>query len=268
MIGVLRHLFHEEHPLQDAGAEFSRMLTLASNMVRRSSQVYWGAYMSPQEADVFHRSDADVDRLQREVRKRLMKHFSSAPRTSGGEDASRGLTLMSLVKDVERLGDYSKNLLEVHSVSGRGAGDIPEEGVGGRLRKVAEFVVSLFDDIGAVFAGQRREHALRLLIEGAEQKRACDEIAFDVARSVHDVGVAVDLTLASRHYKRMIGHACNLLSSLLVPVHRLDQFDSRGETDSVRPPALAVNSQALLPGAPKSGTHHVSLEGKTPPPEG
>jgi phosphate transport system protein len=252
VIGVLRHLFNEEHPLQDAGVEFSRMLTLASNMVRRSSQVYWGAYLSPQEADVFHRSDADVDRLQREVRKRLMRHFSIAPRTAGGEDAARGLMLMSLVKDVERLGDYAKNLLEVHSVSGRGAGDIPEDGVGGRLRRVAEFAVGLFSEIGDVFSGKRRERALPLLLQAVEQKRACDEIVFDVARCVTDVGVAVDLTLASRHYKRIIGHGCNLLSGLLVPVHRLDQFDSKGETDSVRPPSVNEMAATGLAAAPSS----------------
>jgi phosphate transport system protein len=245
VIGVLRHLFHDEHPLQEAAAEFSRMLTLAANMVRRSSQVYWGAYLSPQESDVFHQSDADVDRLQREVRKRLMRHFSSVSRTGGGGDASRGLTLMSLVKDVERLGDYSKNLLEVHDMSGRGAGDIPEDGVGARLRRVAEFAVQLFCEIGGVFAEQRRDRALQLLLQGAEQKRACDEIVYDVARTVHDVGVAVDLTLAARYYKRMVGHGCNLLSSLLVPVHRLDQFESSRENDSVRPPPSV---EPLLPG--------------------
>lgn len=236
MIGVLRHWFHDEHPLQDAAEEFSRMLTLASSMVRRASQVYWGAYLSPQEEDFFHRSDADVDRLQREVRKRLMQHFSTASRSGGRDDSSRGLALMSLVKDVERLGDYSKNLLEVHATSGRGAGDIPEDGVGIRLRRVAEFAASLFSEIGSVFSEQRREQALHLLLQGAEQKRACDEIVFDVARSVSDVGIAVDLTLAARHYKRIVGHGCNLLSSLLVPVHRLDQFDARGAGDSVPPP--------------------------------
>lgn len=253
MIGVLRHLFHDEHPLQEAASEFSRMLTLASGMVRRSSQVYWGAYLSPQEADVFHRSDADVDRLQREVRKRLMRHFSGASRAVGGGDASQGLTLMSLVKDVERLGDYSKNLLEVHAMSGRGAGDIPEDGVGARLRKVAEFAVTLFVEIDGVFAEQLRERALQLLLQGADQKRACDEIVFDVARSVHDVGIAVDLTLAARYYKRMIGHGCNLLSSLLVPVHRLDQFDSGRENDSVRPPGYDAPTVTVPAREPISG---------------
>ncbi len=212
------------------------MLMLATSMVRRASQVYWGAYVSPQEEDIFHRTDADVDRLQREVRKRLMRHFSGPSRGSSEGDVSHGLALMSLVKDVERLGDYAKNLLEVHGMSGRGAGDIPDDGVGARLRSVAEFVGQLFGEIGSVFGEQRRDRALHLLMQGGEQKRACDEIVFDVARSVADVGIAVDLTLAARYYKRMIGHGCNLLSSLLVPVHRLDQFDSSRENDSVRPP--------------------------------
>jgi phosphate transport system protein len=238
VIGVLRHLFSEEHPLEDASGEFARMLKLASAMVYRSSQVYWGTYLSPGETDAFHASDSDVDRLQREVRKRLLRHFSGgSTRGVTTQDAAKGLTLMSLVKDVERLGDYANNLLDVHRVSGRGPGDIPADDLGERLRGVSEFVEALAIELEDVFAKQDKARAGMLMQVARVRKRTCDEIVFDVAREVTDVGIAVDLTLAARYYKRMLGHVSNLLSSLLLPVHRLDQMpDSLDEP----PPSVAA----------------------------
>jgi phosphate transport system protein len=245
VIGVLRHLFSEEHPLEDASGEFARMLKLASGMVYRSSQVYWGTYLSPVETDAFHASDSDVDRLQREVRKRLLRHFSAgSSRSVTTADAAKGLTLMSLVKDVERLGDYANNLLDVHRVSGRGPGDIPADALGERLRGVAQFVETTANELEFVFAKQQKERAVVLMQVARVKKRQCDEIVFDVAREVNDVGTAVDLTLAARYYKRMVGHASNLLSSLLVPVHRLDQVP-----DSLKDESSLVPNSTLSPHA-------------------
>jgi phosphate uptake regulator len=238
VIGVLRHLFSEQHPLEDASGEFARMLELASAMVYRASQVYWGTYLAPAEMDAFHASDSDVDRLQREVRKRLLRHFSLASsRGVTTADAAKGLTLMSLVKDVERLGDYANNLLDVHRVSGRGPGDIPADELGERLRGVAQFVETTAVEIQDVFARQQKARAVTLMHTARTTKRICDEVVFDVAREVTDVGVAVDLTLAARYYKRIIGHGSNLLSSLLVPVHRLDHFPDALDDESVAPPS-------------------------------
>ena len=47
---------------------------------------------------------------------RIMEHLAVHP----GGDMPACLTLMSLVKDAERIGDYCKNLYEVRAVLGKG----------------------------------------------------------------------------------------------------------------------------------------------------
>ena len=37
--------------------------------------------------------------------------------------------------------------------------------------------------------------------------------------------MAVDLTLGSRFYKRIQGHLLNLLSAVVMPLHKLDYYD-------------------------------------------
>src|SRR4030042_4760667 len=53
--------------------------------------------------------DKQVNNLQKEIRKRIVEHLTLQPTVN----VNACLILMSVVKDAERLGDYSKNLYEV-----------------------------------------------------------------------------------------------------------------------------------------------------------
>src|SRR5690606_21912058 len=54
-------------------------------------------------------ADRKVNRLEREIRRELVVHSS----VYGGIDTPVVLVYMSIVKDVERVGDYAKNLLDL-----------------------------------------------------------------------------------------------------------------------------------------------------------
>jgi len=59
--------------------------------------------------DKIYSIDKQVNNLQKEIRRRIVEHLSLQPSV----DVNACLILMSVVKDAERLGDYSKNLYEV-----------------------------------------------------------------------------------------------------------------------------------------------------------
>ncbi|HUP18683.1 MAG TPA: PhoU domain-containing protein [Gemmatimonadota bacterium] len=54
-------------------------------------------------------TDQQVNRLEREIRRDLLVHTS----VFGGIDTPTVLVYMSVVKDIERVGDYAKNLLDI-----------------------------------------------------------------------------------------------------------------------------------------------------------
>jgi phosphate uptake regulator len=103
-------------------------------------------------------TDHRVNEAEREIRRELVVHAS----VHGGIETPSILVYMSIVKDVERIGDYAKNLF-----------DIAADGVvldGGELR---EEILSLRDEIsdwivtvGGVFADRDAERAHTMLERG------------------------------------------------------------------------------------------------------
>jgi len=60
------------------------------------------------ESDIDNQ-DAEVNKYEREVRRNVFNHLV----VSGSADLSSGLVLVSIIIDIERIGDYTKNILEV-----------------------------------------------------------------------------------------------------------------------------------------------------------
>jgi phosphate uptake regulator len=59
--------------------------------------------------DELRATDQKVNRLEREIRRELVVHAS----VFGAIDTPAVLVYMSIVKDVERVGDYAKNLVDL-----------------------------------------------------------------------------------------------------------------------------------------------------------
>lgn len=208
-----------ESTLREAKADFSRMLELAQEMFVEASAVYWGKPLTPERRTALYEKDVEVNRMQRQIRKQIVAHLGG-PSPS---DVTYGLLLMSLVKDVERIGDYAKNLLEVPDLTGW---PVPREDTLsdelGELRRKTE---DLSRSVTRVIEEFDRNKAHELTIEGRTLSKRCDDLLRKVARGDYKTGEAVNLTLGIRFYKRVVGHLLNLLSSVIMPLHKLDYFD-------------------------------------------
>ena len=231
MFEELIKIFSGNHPLTVAGEQFEKMLELVRGMIEKASGAYWGHHLTQAEQRGIYDTDVEVNRLQRAVRKQVILHLSAPERTT---DVPYGLLLMSLVKDAERLGDYAKNLLEVHDLTQQGAGDLPNDELTARLRKIASFVEKLSRESSTVYSSADKTRAQELATEGRQVSAACEALIKDVARSGLDASIAVDMSLAARFYKRIAGHLLNLLSSVLMPLHKLDYLDEDELPPSVR----------------------------------
>ena len=60
------------------------------------------------EIDI-HDRDIEVNKYTREVRRNVLSHLTVA----GTDDLYSGLLLVSIIIDVERIGDYTKNIVEM-----------------------------------------------------------------------------------------------------------------------------------------------------------
>lgn len=221
---MLDHLFRilsNSNPLEDAGRHFAEMLRLVEGMIRTASKAYWGSHLTPVERRQLQETDAAVNQLQRTIRKEVILNLSG----SASSDAPYGLMLMSLVKDAERLGDYAKNLAELHSLCDRGAGDLPQGELLDELRRIADFVEEISSQASPVYQQNDKPRAKELSARARQTGHSCDALVRRLAASGLHSAVVVDMTLATRYYKRIAGHLSNLLSSVLMPLHKLDYLE-------------------------------------------
>lgn len=212
-----------EDPLEKSTSHFGDMLELVETMILEANAVYWGKVQTAAEREDLYRRDVKVNKLQRSTRRAVITGLSG----SSSGNLPYGLMLMSLVKDIERLGDYAKNLAEIPSRTHDDLAEraLPDDDVVYELRLISDSIMTLAREAKSVYAEGNRERALELTEIGRATAKRCGRLVETIARSPYESAISVDLVLATRFYKRIQGHLLNLLSSVIMPLDKLDYFD-------------------------------------------
>ncbi len=162
---VLRELlsiFRSNEPLSAMSKNFTQMLKLTNDMTVQAGDIFFGTQTDPEVRTQIYETDVQVNKLERAVRKRVVAHLSVAGNSA---DLPYCLALMSLVKDVERLGDYAKNLSEADDLR---PGPLPADEVVGELAEIRAGVEQTFQAAGQVFQDSDRDQALTLIRQGKQ----------------------------------------------------------------------------------------------------
>lgn len=166
-------------------------------------------------------TDKRINRMERRVRRRVVTHLS----TFGAGGAANGLVLMSLVKDAERIGDYCKNLYQLAALR-RG---LPED-VRQNLNEEKDAISRLLAKARNIYKSESEEDARAFIAEADEIAQRCDDQAIKmVMRDDHD-GLSANAALSYRYFKRIISHALNIITSVVMPIDRLDYYDEDKES--------------------------------------
>lgn len=164
------------------------------------------------------KTDRGVNKAERAVRRELVVHVSVRGKSA---DIPLVLASMSIVKDAERIGDYSKNIWDIANggIDLSNARDI-ETLVGYRDR-----ISDLIAETARVFGERDAKAAHRLLKEGDLLQDEYDEQIAAQLHSSEPAREAVTRALLYRYFKRITAHLMNILTSLVMPIDRLDYYD-------------------------------------------
>ena len=161
--------------------------------------------------------DIEVNRYEREVRRNVFNHLA----ISGPETLPSGLVLVSIIVDIERIGDYAKNMVEL-------AMNHPaklETGVfESDLQRVESAVEDNFARTKECFEKADAETARELLKEYEWVSRLCDRRLFALVRQEDKSipsGDAVSLAMYFRWLKRINSHLRNVTTSVVNPFDRI-----------------------------------------------
>ena len=219
MLRELLSLFRKTAPLEDLGRDFIQMLELSRDLTVAAGEIYFREERSPEERSDIYRRDMKVNQLERRIRKQVIKHLSLGGNTV---DLPYCLLLMSLVKDVERIGDYAKNLTEAHDFR---VNPLADDTIVAELREIRNGIESAFSATAEVFTEADRERAMELIEQGRHIGQRCDALLVRIAHSEYNAGSATAVALGTRYYKRIGAHVTNVLTSVVMPLHKLDYFD-------------------------------------------
>ena len=178
--------------------------------------VFGGGKSAETKAEVKD-TDRGINAAQRDVRKALILHSAVTPET----DLALVLTYMSVVKDAERIGDYAKNIYDLakYGVNFDEAEDLAE------LEHYRDAVGRLMDEAAEAFASHDADRAQQLVDKADAFLDEYDAKVQAAYRSDGPASDAVARTLYYRYLKRITAHVMNLMTSLVMPIDRLDYYD-------------------------------------------
>jgi phosphate transport system protein len=207
-------LFKSEGPLQEAFDEAITMLRASHGMYRDAVAALRGE--GHMEVDIYER-DRELNKYERSVRRKIVTHMSVATKP----DINLGLVLTAIVIDIERIGDYTKNIVELAAGLDRpfDALELNDE-----VSRIERSIGGMFEDIVPALEGSDEVRARKIMDAHNEVSKVVDgtiprlqDSQVLKGRSGHAVTVA----LYMRYLKRVSAHLKNVASSVVNPYHRI-----------------------------------------------
>ena len=226
MLKELLNLFRSEDALARMGQDFSAMLALSYGLTLDAGRILFKEASEGHHRAELSKRDVQINKVEREIRKQVITHLTL---NKDPGDVPYCLLLMSIVKDVERLGDYAKNLAEIRD---EGGATIPDDANGIELRGIRSAAESTFGAVSEVFTNSDSKRARLLIQEGRKINQRCDELVATVAKSSYDAATTTSMVLGARYYKRIESHLLNILSGVVMPLHKLDYYEKSLDTEN------------------------------------
>ena len=217
MFKQIFEIFKSDSLYEQALSECHEMLDIDLTMFKESIKSLRKSDSAEIKIDIYA-MDKKINEFERDVRRKVMTHLA----IGGKEDIGSGLVLVSVVIDIERIGDYTKNIYDL-------AVNHPKQLNGGsienKLSDVEKISFNLFEQSIDAFKDQNIEKARKLMGDYKQKiSSQCDSITNEIIMGKIndlDIGTASTVGLYARYLKRIAAHSRNLISSIVNPFERI-----------------------------------------------
>ncbi|MFT7487156.1 MAG: phosphate transport system protein [Candidatus Paceibacteria bacterium] len=211
----LQSLGPESRSLNEIDSQFLQMMQDGRHVFDAAANALLGG-TDPEviRKDLFA-TDRRINRTEQAIRREIVIHGA----LFGQSTFPALLVMMSIVKDAERIGDYAKNLYDLAAARPNLGSDERRASMIVLKDRVSKLIVrahglyqSQDDAAGATFLGE---------VKGIEDD--CDAVVEEGLACTNENAAA--RVLAHRYFKRVVSHTGNIITSLVVPLDKLDYFD-------------------------------------------
>ena len=223
-IKELIELWRSDNLLTQALNDSHTMLESTQEMFRESVESLRHSDDGEIKMTVYE-TDLVVNRYQREVRKKVLKHLA----ITGRANIIPGLILTSIVIDIERLGDYTKNIMDLAIAHPRRLECARFES---DIDSIETSVGELFDKTIPAVKDSDKKTAQELIGGYWWILKKCDEIQTQLIQEAAPgctPGTAVTIALYSRYLKRIAAHLINVVTSVVNPFEAISFYQERDD---------------------------------------
>jgi phosphate uptake regulator len=216
MFDKFKELFSSENLLDAAFDNTITMLDFDREMYKASRDILRSTSTTDLPFDV-KQTDRKINKYERQVRRDVLTHLT----VSGTTNLVPGLVLVSIVIDVERIGDYTKNIVDLAALH--------EEPLDGHqyedsLKQIEGYVEDHFEHIIPVLEDQNKEIGRRIMQVEEKIGKQAEEIVSAFLKEEHpniSSRDAVAIAMYARYLKRINAHLTNIASAIVNPFPRI-----------------------------------------------
>jgi len=217
MFKELKSLFQKGNLLQQSYNDCSDMLATDLSMFLESIRSLREAEDAVLAFDIYEK-DKLINAFERETRRRVLTHLSVA----GPAELPMGIKLISIVVDIERIGDYTKNIVELaQNHPTRLDADQFENALLGIELAVKESFTCMVN----TFSEQDEECARQVMHRHQKEVASVsDRIMGDMIQGQIgglEISSALTLVIYMRYLKRVSSHLKNIATSIVNPIDRI-----------------------------------------------
>ena len=207
-------LWNADDLLSQAWDESYKMMML-SNEIFTQAIKYLREGENKDTIKTLKKRDVEINIFQRDVRRKVVTHYAISQDI---DDLPNGLVLLNMVVDVERLGDYTKNILDLAL---NHPNIIKSEEFSEDLYHVEQEVISRFSKTLQAIHTQDEDVARAMMVSYKETLTGVSDNIVNGCISgeitLGDESKTVSLALYARYLKRIGAHLKNITTVLINP---------------------------------------------------
>ena len=194
----------------------SQSLDLIDNMFALNKEMFVLAidYLEKGKnaGEIIKKKDVEVNKFEINIRQKVLEHLSVSPK----EDITSSLIMIGVAKDLERIGDFSKNIADITERISSG-----QEINVFEFRKYKDGITDMFDLARDAFINSDIKKAKKVMDLHGEYSSELNRLVGEVLESGEISRKVLVSILMMRYLKRFSAHLANIASSVVNPFQRI-----------------------------------------------
>ena len=212
----MKNLWSSDNLLTEAWNMTYEAINIDGEMFTDAVEVLWGDNKKSTQKLIF-KKDKLINKYERDIRRKVVTHLT----VQGTDEVAAGLVLSTVIVDVERIGDYIKNIVDLTEMY---PGKLDGKSQTKKLNSIENQIERMFKIAPECIEIGDEDAALDLYTETKEIGNTCDDsikLLIQNNEKELDAPTTAVIVLYYRYLKRINAHLRNMVSSVINPYDRI-----------------------------------------------